>query len=277
MAKKILLVTFLILLSAAIVWQLTIKIPKFTDVLEFHGMNRITAAELKSSLSNLKLDDKSLIEINSARVSRYLIKHPLIESAKTKALIFPYRHFKIYIKEASPWAFYRGQIIDDNLQILVESRAQARIYRSPALDTLYASFNNGDLLNLVSYNSLKASEIKILKEINEIVQNDLEIINYQKSQRNKDTLPEALRTIAVDEEDNVTLSTANLKFFAGRLNPEIVSRMKRLDAVIPKIIEMGSEKVIEYVDLSLTTDEVILGKKDSQAEAAPATNGDSIQ
>lgn len=272
MAKKILLFIFLILISAAIVWQFSMKIPSFTDVVEFHGLNRITEAELKQSLGSLKLNNKSLLEINSRRVSRYLIKHPLIEEAKTKAIIFPRKHFEIYIKEASPWAFYRGQILDRNLQVLVESRAQARIYKSPALDSLYANFynlKNNDLVNLVSYNPLKPSEIKTIKTTSEIIENDLEIINYQRSKHVKDSEPELINMIKVDQEDNVTLMTRSLKFLAGRLNPAILTRVKRLDTVLPKIIVMGSEKAIEYVDLSLTTDEVILGKL--------TVNGDSIQ
>ncbi len=264
MAKKILLVTFLILGSALIVWQLTIKIPNFTDVVEFYGLERITEAELKNSLASLKLNDKSLLEINSRRVSSYLVKHPLIEAAKTKALLLPRKHFKIYIKEASPWAFYRGQILDQNLQVLIESRAKARIYKSAALDSLYANFYNAkdsDLVNLTSFDGLSASEIKTIKDISDIIENDLAIINYQKTKRGSDSEPEIINTIKVDREDNVTLITNNLKFFAGRLNPAIITRVKRLDAVIPKIVEMGSDKAIEYVDLSLTTDEVILGKQ----------------
>lgn len=263
MAKKILLVTFLILGTALIVWQFSLKIPNFTETVEFYGLSRITADELKSSLSNLKLDNKSLIEINSRRVSNYLIKHPLIEEAKTKALIFPRKHFKIYIKEASPWAYYRGQILDHNLQVLIESRAQARIFKSPALDTLYANFynaKNNDLVNIVSYSPLSSPEIKTIKQISEIIENNLEIINYQKFKKAKDSVPELINTIKVDQEDNVIFTTTNLKFLAGRLNPAIINRVKRLDAVVPKIVEMGSEKGIEYVDLSLTTDEVIFGK-----------------
>ncbi len=267
MGKKILLAIFLILGSALVVWQLTLKIPNFTDIVEFYGLERITAAELKSSLARLDLDNKSLLEINSRRVSSYLMKLPLIEGVKTKALIFPRRCFKIYIQEAQPWAFYRGQILDRNLKVLLQSRAKARLYQSPALDALYANFynaKNSDLVNLVSYDALTADEIKTIKAINDIIENDLEIINYQKTKKGKDPELEIINIIKVDREDNVTFITNNLKFFIGRLNPAILTRAKRLDAVIPKIIEMGSEKAIEYVDLSLTTDEVILGKQKFQ-------------
>ncbi len=280
MGKKILLVIFLILIPGLIVWQLTLKIPNFTDTVEFYGLERITAAELKNSLARLELDNKSLLEINSKRISNYLMKLPLIEEAKTKALLLPRKGFKIYIKEAQPWAFYRGQILDRNLKVLLESRAKARLYQSPALDTLYANFynaKNNDLVNLVSYDALTADEIKTIKAINDIIENDLEIINYQKTKKKKDAELEMINTIKVDGEDNVTFATNNLKFFIGRLNPAILTRAKRLDAVIPKIIEMGSEKAIEYVDLSLTTDEVILGKQKLQEQGEELTvNGNSL-
>jgi hypothetical protein len=115
---------------------------------------------------------------------------------------------------------------------------------------------------------LSSAEIKTIKQISEIIENNLEIINYQKFKKVKDSVPELINTIKVDQEDNVIFTTTNLKFLTGRLNPAILNRVRRLDAVLPKIIEMGSEKGIEYVDLSLTTDEVIFGKHEAEKDLA---------
>ncbi len=273
MTNKLLSILSFILISALIIWQLGIRIANPVNVTQFYGLKHISENELRTSLARLDLNNKSLIEINSKQISSYLAKLPLIENVKTKALLLPSRSFHIYVTEAEPWAFYRGALLDKDLKVLVNSRAKARLYESPALNGLYSSFydtKTSDLISLVSYNQLPESDLKVIKTIYDLIEANLQIINNQKIREDKTYIPEKINSIKVDVDNNLTLATNNLQFFTGRLNATIIDRVKRLDAVVPKIIEMSTENPIEYVDLSLTTDEVILGKP--QEEQAVVAN-----
>lgn len=258
---RILIIIFMLGSSVLILRQLTKKIADFDNILEVHSSGLVSEAEIRNRIGTLKLKNKSMLEINAQLISSKLKELPLIKEARVRVLLLPKKVYKIYITEASPWAVYKGQILDDRTNVLVKSREQGYSYHSKAINKLYSDFynnRNSILIKIESLPELDHKTLVLIKELNDLIVNNLSFINLDQSKK----LP-SIKTdlIKIDEDNNLTIRAANLKIIAGIINNQIKNRIKRLDSIISKVIELGAAKEIEYIDLSLKTNEVILGKR----------------
>lgn len=255
------LIIILMLGSIVLIFrQLSRKIPIFDKVLEVHNQGLISESEIRERIKTLNLDNKSMLEINSQEISKKLKELPIVNEVRIRTLVFPKKTYKVYISEANPWAMYRGGVLDDKTKVLIKSRAEAYSHHSKAINKLYSDFYNNsaenNLIKLESASELDHKTLVLIKEINDLVVSNLELMNNK----------ELVKTdfIHVDRDNNLTIYSANLKIVAGIINKQIKARIKRLDSIIAKIIELGAAKEIEYIDLSLKTSEVILGKRSKE-------------
>ncbi|MBT6844031.1 MAG: FtsQ-type POTRA domain-containing protein [Candidatus Melainabacteria bacterium] len=254
--KKIFTTLILIALSYGIFYLLC---QKSNLNVEIHGLDLISQAEIQDKLSGFDLANKALIQINPRLISKQLSLSPLVKSVKAKIRLFPKYQLSIFVQEAKPWAIYRDSILDEQAQVLIESKVSAIKYQSNAINRLYAEFHQSDspLLELMSTRSLSEAELSLLKNSSDNINDNIALIAAN-TINGADMRP--LRLIRVNKINNVFFYSDKLKFVTGVLNDELFSRVKRLDTVIPKMIELNQKQELAYVDLSLSTDEIILGK-----------------
>lgn len=254
--KKILITIILIALSYGIFYLLCQK-PNLS--IEIHGLNLINETEIKGKLTNFDLANKALIQINPKLISKQLSQSPLIKSVKSKIRLLPQHKLSIYIEETKPWAIYRDSILGEQAQVLIESKISAIKYQSDAINRLYGEShqNKSPVIELMSTRALSDAELLMLKNSSDTINNNIALIAAN-TINGADMYP--LRLIRVNKINNVFFYSDKLKLVTGVLNDELFNRVKRLDTVIPKMIELNAKQELAYVDLSLSTDEIILGK-----------------
>ncbi|MDD9898514.1 MAG: FtsQ-type POTRA domain-containing protein [Candidatus Melainabacteria bacterium] len=256
MPRNILSTILFLLLSAGIIYLLIKPVELEHEII---GLKRISVAEIESQIASLGLENKSILEINPQKISSLLEKSPLIKVAKVKTTLVPQLKLAIHIEEAKPWALYRDQLLGDQAQTLIESKMQAASFNSEAITKIYDDFyqSQTDLVELMSTRALDAGELKALKDSHDLINDNLNLIASNISNGNE---LGHIRLIRVNRINNVFFYSNKLKFIAGMMEPELFERVRRLETVVPKMIELSKTEELAYVDLSLDTDEVLLGK-----------------
>lgn len=256
MQRNIIISIILLLLSAGIIYYLLQPI-KLSH--EFHGLQRISPTEIESKLAPLGLDGKSILQINPLQITSILEKSPLIKQAKIKTQLFPKTKLAIFIEENQPWAIYRDQVLGDQAQTLIASRLEAVASQSEAVNKIYDDFyrSKTDLVELVSTRALNDEELQLLKRSHDLINDNLDLI--ASNVINGSELGH-IRMIRVNRVNNVFFYSDQLKFITGMMDEALFERVKRLETIVPKMVKLSSSEELSYVDLSLDTNEVLLGK-----------------
>lgn len=247
------LITLFFLAFTALFFYLTIKDKfDFVDRVEFIGLKNISLNEMTQAINELELNNKNFWQINTLKSSKYLTKRPIIKNVIIRTYIIPRAHYKVHILEQNPWALYRNSVYDDNLKIIIDSDASAKLYNSEAVEKIYNDFSNkkAGLINIQSYSILSKIELEIIRKIHRIIERFLPVIDKMD-----------YATIAeVDSENNLIIHSKKYKFYLGCITDEdIIIRAMKLDDIVYQASKLKDK--LSYIDLSLSTDEVILGQK----------------
>lgn len=249
---KTLMLFFLIGFSVWVFYELLKPNPSYRGMSQIFSNKRISEDELFDFLDKEigNLNNKSFFFSNPMKIKKALMKHPLIDKAKVKHLIFPKRKSEIELIEKEPWAFYKSNLLDSEGNLLTSNMEDAFLYESTKL-----IFNQKNLLvEIKSVKDLDLSHIPKLRQIILKIENFLPEIN-----------PEDLFIIkiSIDEDLNVEAISKFLKFKLGLFEEASLKRVDRLKLVINKLKELESEPDLEidYIDLSLDTADIIIGKK----------------
>lgn len=239
-------------ISGASLYSFRLPLKDFSQRAQILGNDLVSSPEIIGSIDTLNLDGKFFHQINSRQIKNNLKSRPLIKDVKVRAKLFPKPSYLISIQEEKPWAIYRGQIFNDSAKMIIGSRASGKMFSSQAVEDLYLSVENASsLLSISSYGILEQEQIETIKKISDEVEQNLALIDAN----------EKLNGIVIDYEDNLTLSSQNLDFKLGALNEKTLERAQRLDHLVSKIKEIELSQDVAYVDLSLSTDEVIIGRR----------------
>lgn len=228
------------------------RIDNFSSYCRIAGLKLISPLEIKQAIDSLEIKDKYFYQINPKNISSYLAKRPLVAKVKIRTNIYPKLAYKIYIIEEEPWAFYRNHVLNTNAEIIINSAKDAKLYNSAIISQIYADREN--------YTEIKTSKeigkdrLKTLKKLSDTIQDNLKSIQST----------ETIKEIILDKEENLTIHTQNLVFKLGLLDSKIFNRAKKLEVLFRK---MKDPKELDYIDLSLSSSEILLGKKQAKIDA----------
>ncbi len=237
-------------ISAASLYSFKLPVKDFADSLNIAGNNLISRTEILTALENLDVADKDFYELNARDIKNSLIKRPLVKNVKVRARLFNRPHYTIKIDEEKPWAIYRGQVFSDEAKVIVASLANAKLFSSEAAEKLFAESDQG-LIKISSYGILEQKQIEMIRDLSQIIKTNLALIHPK----------QRLEKINIDHENNLTISSAKLDFKLGSLNNNTLAKAKRLKHLLSKVKEIGADEKRAYIDLSMNTDEVIIGQE----------------
>jgi cell division septal protein FtsQ len=252
--KQIAFVFLFLGLSALTYLGLISPCKQIISIIQVMGLHSISKKEFLDLVSRMQWDGKAFYLINSQSLVNLLEKQPLIRSATVRPVLFPKKQIKILIQEEIPWAYYRKQIINKQGEIIISSRAEAKLYNSPSVEKIYAEHDEkeSDLIELKSYNILTKKDFNFIKTITDHVNLDLKMISPD----------EKIIGVVIDSDNNLMIQSQNYEFKAGIFDKKVMERIKKIDLIAKKIRDIEkSGTQLAYIDLSLGADEVIVGKE----------------
>jgi len=249
--KTILITLFFLAFTCLFFYFFTKDKFDFIDRVEFVGLKQISSAEMNQAIEGLEIKDKNFWQINPRVISNYLSKRPLVKDIKIRSKILARPHYQIFVLEEKPWAVYRTGIYNKDAKLIVASRAEAKLYESPAVTSLYNNLHKGrlSLLKISSYSLLEEEALVLIRDITKIVQKYLLVINTS----------DYLVSAELDSEANLNIKSKNYKFMLGAFDEDLLKRASKLEQISYKASKLKDK--LAYIDLSMSTSEVILGKK----------------
>ncbi len=246
-AKHILATTisFLVLLTSSfyVFHELSQPIANYEAITWVYGLETLKREDIIARVTKEKLDGKPILMENPVRISNKLKRHPLIASAKVKRFIIPESKIKIYIKENKFWARYGSLILDENAKPVVNCKRSHYNARTQA--QLQAAI--APLVTIESSQALDSKDLSTVLKLCKLIESSTKLKVTQ---------------IKADREKNCTIYTNHYYFKIGLLDSKALKRTERVTLVLDQLRSIDKNKTdLEYIDLSLASSEVILGRK----------------
>ena len=219
------------------------------DSLLVFNNKQICQKEIKSIITNKFEDQEKFIKYNPLSFAKKLEAHPLIKDVFVRTKIFPKKEFSILVNEEKPWAFFRNKIYNENFKVIKNFNLETVEEDFDSVFELHSAIlnNENDIIHIKTNLELKAKQLKVLKQISDLVNQRLEMIE----------LKNIFEINIIDGE--MTLVTEEIKLIIGKYKKGFKKKLKKLDHMLVNIKEKISE--LEYIDLSMDTNEAILGKR----------------
>ncbi len=245
--KEILLstISFLVLLSSSIYTfhELSKPIKNYDSITWVYGLETLKREDIICKLDKEKLNGKPILLANPVRISTRLKRHPLIAEAKVKRFIVPQRKIKIYIKETKLWAKYGSILLDQNAKSVVNLNRTCLSGRTQR--QLRAAIS--PLIIIESSVALKDHELIILRKLCKTIESSTKL---------------KVTNIKGDKERNFIIYTNHYNFKVGLLDRSVLKRIERVTLVLDQLRSIDKNHTdLEYIDLSLSSSQVILGRK----------------
>lgn len=249
--SEFLLAIALLLLSSFFIYVIYPQIPNYNSITSLSGLNKLSEKEVFLDLNELDLNEKAFWEINPIEINKQLVeKNPLIKEIKFRRFIFPKKQIRVYVSEKQAWASYGHKIIEDNGMFMADLSWNISKNLNPLTRKNLQSLKK-NLVRIRSYSSLKPEDLIRIRYIVQILE---------------DATRDKIIKINSDRERNFTMYTDTYKIKIGPLTKQVFEKVKRINLIAPQIEKLQSkskESPLDYVDLSLATQEVILGQKKS--------------
>lgn len=237
----------LLIFSTAVFYAL-IKYTKNSPI-KIHANDQFIINEIKSDLAQMNLNEKSFMAINPLKINKKLKENPLIKSVQSRRFLLPKPNISIYATEISPWLSYQRQLFSKDAEFITRVDS---LNHSPKVSE-YLQQLETEIMTVVSVNELNQKKLKLIIQISEIIASSLNKINVK----------DRIKEIQLDQDDNISVISEAYKFRIGPLSKEAIERAQRLETIFKKVQEIEAKtSKLEYIDLSLSGSEVILGKKD---------------
>ncbi len=228
-------------LGVFIIYELNQPIKNVRAIIQLHGNQKLSKNEVLEEIDKLELDGKSFLEINPLKIRSKLKRHPLIEDIKIRRFLYPKPTVKAYLTEALAWGSYEDQIINSHGYVIARMNDKALSWKIKK----HFIEVKGDLVKIKSYLLLNQDKLILLRNIAKSIE---------------EATGETVKSIYGNRDENFSINTFDHKYKLGLLNNQIEDRVKRIELIVDKIAILNEE--LDYVDLSLATPEIILGKKD---------------
>ena len=225
---------------------------KLENMLMVYNNHIITKEEIKKIILENFEDKQAFIKYNSLKMSRLLKAHPLVLDAQVRTRVFPNKGFNIIINEEKPWALFRNKIYTQDFRMIKDYEFSKQGKDFDSVLELHNSIlkNESQVIQIKANKELNSKDFKILKRITDATNERLRMIQDK----------EIYSVELID--DDLALKNEHLTLIFGNYKKKIKSKIQKLDHLLANIKKYLDE--IEYVDLSLDTEEAIIGKKDEQ-------------
>lgn len=220
---------------------------KLEESIFVYNNKQVCQEEIKSIICDKFETGKAFLKYNPLEFNRAIKSHPLIKSVVVRTRIIPEKTFSVLVNEEKPWAIFRNKLYNNELEIINDYSKDLVNFES--VDDLYNSIisKQSKVLQINSNNELSSKEFKKLKKISDAINERLKMINQN--------LVISIKLI----DGELTLNTLDFKLIWGPYKTGMKSKIKHFEYLLSKINETIDE--IEYIDLSLETDEAIIGKR----------------
>lgn len=224
--------------------ELSVPVANYSASCTIQGLDRLEPKDITFKLEKATINNKSFLQINPIKIAHMMENHPLIAEAKIKRSLIPHKHLKIFIKEAKLWAVYGNKVLDQNAKFIFRF-GKPRV--NPRVLSLVQEIQDS-LTQIQSYYLLHKDEIKII---------------HQNSKAIEKLLGDKVLAVIGEEDREFIFHTTNYRIKVGKLNSDCVKRVSRLGLITEKLKENQAELLqkLDYIDLSLESPEIILGKK----------------
>lgn len=227
------------------------KISDYNSLTSFYGLDRLSEKEAFLELGELEMDGKAFWEINPLELSRLIaLQNPLVQDVKFRRYIFPTKQVKVYITEKEPWASYNHKIVENSGEIMADMEWKIAKNLNPVTRKNLQTIKE-DLVKIYSYSLLKSNDLISIRYLVKLIE---------------EAVSDKIIKINSDREHNLTMYTDSYKIKIGPMNKNTIEKVKRINLIaaqIHKLTEESEENPLDYIDLSLSTQEVILGQKKS--------------
>lgn len=247
--KKALLFLVLLSLSASAFMYLAEPLKSLQESIEIYNNDLVCEEEIMQLITEEHADAQSFIKYNPLSFSKKLEEHPLIHASAVRTNIFPRKHYSVFIEEEKLWAFYRNRFYNSELKMVLDFNELDDSYDNyHSIYELYDSIAKRNIIEISDNDDLNKKDFKILKNLITKVNERLAMISQSKI-----TKAEIL-------DSELSLKNQDIKIIFGNFRKKLDTKLEKLENILEPIQDYISQ--IEYLDLSLNTNEAIIGKKD---------------
>ena len=263
---------------------------KHTEII---GLKKIPLSDIRQALNNDEYKNQSLLSLKRSWIKEELKKNPLVQDVKVQGILLPFTKIRILIKEIpilavldlgkervifdtkgtsykiSPEKFsYLEKIFREDRT--AHKRTSSRLRRTNDRSVLQVHEDHEDDENAEigvweqSPDTIPKIYAKSSFYTKENLHNLNAIIQHIENAISSIGFHEKIHTIYCGPSENLRLTGNHFEYKIGKLNNRSLARVKRLDLALIKIEELLTKDKIDlkYIDLSLSTKEIILGKNE---------------
>ena len=229
-------------------YLLTRPINKPFENIEILGLNHVPADDLLSKLKPVNIEKHSHFSLNKKLLEELLLKNPMIESVKIRSILIPKDKIQILPKEIDI-LMYQYQ---DSQIVLFDKEGNPFPKSAEEFDYILKIKDKEVIPELICpYDLITTENLKTLGEAINFIESKLRTIN----------IDEKILEIYASETGHFRLIGKKYKYRIGHLNSKTKQKVKRLELILEKIKDLLDKRVrLKYIDLSLNTKDVILGK-----------------
>ena len=210
--------------------------------------------EIQSIIAAHFNDNGNFLAYNPQKMSTEIKKHPLIKDAFVRSTALPEKKFRIIVQEEKPWAFYRNKLYNQEQKVIQDYDALDMPKGFNSIDEVYTSIleqkqlnNSSTIAKIICNDDLDKKDLKDIKSLVDIINDRLRLINQN-----------AITVVSIID-DETTLMSKDLKLMFGNRKQKYKNKLSKFESLLANIKDSVSE--IKYIDLSLDTQEAIIGKK----------------
>ncbi len=227
--KKILLFLVLTSLTATGVMYLLEAFENLEDSIIVVNNKIICDNEIKEIITSKYPSGKRFIEYNSLKFAELLKEKALIKEVLVRATIFPSKRFIVIVNEEELWGVYRNKLLNSKFSRLKDYEAEEGV------------------IQISSNQNLENHDLKKIKKLIEDTNKRLKLVNLDQ-----------INSVEMLDDD-LSLKSPKLKLIFGKVGKKYKKKIRKLDHLLSTLKEKHNE--ISYIDLSLDTDEAIIGKR----------------
>ncbi|NQY80688.1 MAG: FtsQ-type POTRA domain-containing protein [Candidatus Caenarcaniphilales bacterium] len=249
--NKLLLIISNLALSAiafSFLYLLTRPITSPFENIEILGLEYVPADDLLNKLKPIELEKHSHMSLDKRLMEELLLKNPFIQSVKIRSILLPETKIQILPKEIDI-LMYQSQ---GSQKVLFDKEGNAYPKSIEEFEYISALKDLDKIPELFCpYDLITIENLKILSNSINLIEKNLRAIDVN----------EKIVEIYSSPDGSFRLTGENYDYRIGRLNSETEKKVKRIEIVLEKIKELLDKRVkLKYIDLSLNTKDVILGK-----------------